>query len=289
MTDYAAAFPPGVQYENGFLIGKDRKPYYSFCTPDSQTHWTEEMDDFIAEASKDHFIDRYNRKIVLDALISRLRGPGALYMDIGCSSGYMLEDVIAACPQATVYGSDYLANGLLQCHKTLPEVPLFQMDITDCKFPTGSFDALSCLNVLEHVTNDVAGIVELHRILKPGGRLVATVPVGPHLYDLYDEIHLHVRRYTLSELTDKFRGAGFQVLKANHFGVAIYPAFYLRKKLNRALYRHLSIEEKKKKGMRQAQATGRLQAIEKLCDLEAFFGKFITYPFGVRAYLIAQK
>src|SRR5437868_2194704 len=96
-------FLPEIRYEEGFWLNGKNLPYYSFCEPNEGVRWTEEMDDFIAEASKHHFIDLYNRKIVVDALRSILERPAARYMDIGCSSGYMLGDILGAFPNATIY------------------------------------------------------------------------------------------------------------------------------------------------------------------------------------------
>lgn len=279
----------GIIYSKGFCVGGKTLPFYSFTQPDQAMNWSDEMDGFIAETSRNHFLDRYNRTIVLRSLAPHLQKRGAVYMDIGCSSGYLLEDVISAFPQVEAYGSDYLASGLAQCHKALPNVPLFQLDITNSRLPTGHFDAVSCLNVLEHVKEDVKGIKELHRILKPGGTAIATVPAGPHLFDLYDDIHMHVRRYTLIDLVNKFREVGFKIQNSNYFGVAIYPAFYARKKLNQYLYGRLSLAQKKIKGMKQAKHSSRMPIFEKLCNLEARIGAHVTYPFGIRAFVVAQK
>jgi ubiquinone/menaquinone biosynthesis C-methylase UbiE len=50
-------------------------------------------------------------------------------------------------------------------------------DITDIPEPAGSFDAVMCIEVLEHVPNPVAALQELTRLLRPGGRLIVTAPV----------------------------------------------------------------------------------------------------------------
>lgn len=50
-------------------------------------------------------------------------------------------------------------------------------------FPDGSFDAVLCTQVLEHVADLDGRLAELHRVLKPGGVLVASVPFIYHLHD----------------------------------------------------------------------------------------------------------
>lgn len=49
-------------------------------------------------------------------------------------------------------------------------------DITDIPVADGSFDAVMCVEVFEHVPDPVAALRELSRVLKPGGTLVLTVP-----------------------------------------------------------------------------------------------------------------
>lgn len=74
--------------------------------------------------------------------------------------------------------------------------------------PAGSFDAVLCTEVLEHV-GDVRGVLaELHRVLRPGGLLAVTVPfVGP----LHEEPHDH-RRFTNHGLKTLLDDSGFDTL-----------------------------------------------------------------------------
>jgi len=283
------AIIPNVRYDQGFLIDNQKLPYYSFCKPDGEAHWSEQMTGFISEASQDHFIDRYNRHVALEAIRSRMSREGASYADIGCSSGYMIQEVAAAFPRAHLFGSDYFANGLLQCHQALPDVPLFQMDITRCPWPDRLLDAITCLNVLEHLVDDRTALKEMHRLLKDDGILALTVPMAPHLYDMTDEIHYHVRRYKLGDLKEKILQAGFQLDRINYFGVLIYPAFYVQKKANQLLYGKLPFDQKMEKARAQAKGTGRMRWMEKLCELELGMGKHFNFPFGIRAYAIARK
>ena len=72
-----------------------------------------------------------------------------------------------------------------------------------------ALDTVVCLNVLEHIEDDVSTLADLLAILKPGGRLVLIVPAHARLYSSLD-VHLrHFRRYEKPELEKKIRDAGF--------------------------------------------------------------------------------
>lgn len=85
-------------------------------------------------------------------------------------------------------------------------------DITDIPEPDASFDAILCLEVLEHVPDPRAVIVELSRLLRPGGRLIMSAPFcslthfAPHHYATgfnryFYEKHLPENGLQLLELT----------------------------------------------------------------------------------------
>jgi ubiquinone/menaquinone biosynthesis C-methylase UbiE len=280
---------PGITYNEGFLSEGKTLPYFSFCQPDEKAHWSNDMTEFIAEASKTHFIDLYNRTVALDGVAPALSKPGSTYIDLGCSSGYMLEDTANAFPQASIFGSDYFGSGLAQCHKQLPDIPLLQMDVTNCPLPSNAFDAITCLNVLEHIPDDTKALQELYRLLRPSGRLVITVPMNQKLYDIMDEVHFHCRRYSWDDLESKVLKSGYKVLKMNYFGVMIYPPFYIQKRLNQIRFRGKSFEQKHQIALNQTRSTGRMRWMEKLCYWEKQLGQKMRYPFGIRTYLVATK
>jgi SAM-dependent methyltransferase len=72
-----------------------------------------------------------------------------------------------------------------------------------------SIDTIVCLNVLEHIKEDVGTLSDFFEVLRPGGRLILIVPALQRLYGSLDEHLHHVRRYEKAELEAKVRGAGF--------------------------------------------------------------------------------
>lgn len=88
------------------------------------------------------------------------------------------------------------------------------------------FDAIICLNVLEHIEDDHGSLTALRRLLAPGGRLVLLVPALPALYGEMDRALGHYRRYTRAELRDRFRQAGLAVAHMEYFNLAGIPGWW---------------------------------------------------------------
>ena len=58
-----------------------------------------------------------------------------------------------------------------------------------------SFDLVCAFEVLEHIEDDVAALVEWQEYLRPGGWLLVSVPARPAHFDVADELAGHYRRY----------------------------------------------------------------------------------------------
>ena len=71
------------------------------------------------------------------------------------------------------------------------------------------FATALCLNLLEHMDDDVNCLVNIGRALAPAGRLIVLVPAHPGLYGRMDEMFGHFRRYTRSRLESVLDQAGF--------------------------------------------------------------------------------
>lgn len=90
----------------------------------------------------------------------------------------------------------------------------------------GSLDSVVCLNVLEHVEDDLMGLRNIYAALKSGGRAIILVPHDQRIFGTLDVALGHYRRYSHEQLRARMEEAGFQVERIIDFNrVSRYPWF----------------------------------------------------------------
>ncbi|MCX6633205.1 MAG: glycosyltransferase [Candidatus Solibacter sp.] len=98
-------------------------------------------------------------------------------------------------------------------------------DSEDFKPLLGQFDSVVCLNVVEHVEDDLAALKNIRSALKPGGCAIILVPQDQKAYGTLDEVLGHYRRYSEAQLRARMEDAGFVVERMLHFNRASRPGW----------------------------------------------------------------
>ncbi len=275
---------------HGFVVGGQAQAILDYEAGDSG--WSEELTLFHEDAAGEgtHPIDVASRLRARQALKRLVQRPSknTVVLEVGCSSGFLLQELIEDWPQSLVIGADYIRGPLCRLAERLPALPLMRFDLVKCPLPTASVDAVVLLNVLEHIEDDRAALQQVTRILKPGGLAVVEVPSGPHLYDVYDKYLHHFRRYALRDASARLEQAGLRVTHRSHLGFFVYPAFALIKRRNR---RFLDASEETQRSIveHSISRTKHSPVLSWLSALEEGLGKHISYPFGIRCTLVASK
>lgn len=173
-------------------------------------------------------------KIILNNLKIK---PNDRVLDVGCGRGFYLRSVKEIEPMADIYGVDLNDKYLAKAKKTVNglNIKIIKGDILNLPFKNNFFNKVIASEILEHVDNDERAILEIHRVLKPGGSVLITVPNKdyPFFWDPLNwtlekflDIHIpsniwwlagiwadHIRLYSEGELTIKLRKAGFKIKK----------------------------------------------------------------------------
>jgi SAM-dependent methyltransferase len=264
------------------------QPFVSHVSDGHAVNWSDELEELHEESSRTHFIDVWTRRAMLERL-GRLP-TAATVIDIGCSTGYLLEDLRRALPQARLIGVDLVAAGLRKAHENVPDAALLQADACALPLEDSSVDAAVSANLLEHVPDDATALREICRILRPGARAVVVVPVGPNSYDYYDRFLGHERRYARGELAGKAHAAGLEVLDDIHLGAPLYPAFWAVKQRNRRRYGQLRGDALAAKVKHDIARTTSSPLGELACRIEErLLARGVRLPFGIRGLTVLAR
>ncbi|HXJ56970.1 MAG TPA: class I SAM-dependent methyltransferase [Candidatus Dormibacteraeota bacterium] len=106
--------------------------------------------------------------------------PGArTLLDAGCGTGNLLQAMRRADSALRLHGVDFSEIMLRRAKTKIPDAVLLKGDLNGrLPFPDGSFDVVTCINVLYAVTHPERTLTELRRVLTRGGTLMVSSPLA---------------------------------------------------------------------------------------------------------------
>jgi demethylmenaquinone methyltransferase / 2-methoxy-6-polyprenyl-1,4-benzoquinol methylase len=120
---------------------------------------------------------RWRRLAAAEAVV----GPAASVLDCACGSG-LLAAAVRKRTVGRVVGLDFSRGMLVKAREQVDGVEFVEGDVTALEYPEGAFDAVTIGFGLRNLPDPHAGIREMARVIRPGGRLVileAVRPTGP--------------------------------------------------------------------------------------------------------------
>jgi SAM-dependent methyltransferase len=181
-----------------------------------ESHW--------ADAPRDPRPWEWERRRAL--LLAEAR-PGERVLDLGCGAGRFLAALADA--GARPVGVEIAAEALERARENAPGAELALVE-PEGSLPLahGSIDLVWCSEVLEHVPDVAHLLLEVRRVLAPGGRVLATVPFHGRLqaaaialarFDAhFDPLGQHVRFFTRRSLAATLAHAGFEDVDVRPWG-----------------------------------------------------------------------
>jgi SAM-dependent methyltransferase len=121
--------------------------------------------------------EAHNRPLFEAVLDAAHLGPGSELLDVGCGSG--LAMVIAAQRGAVPSGIDISPGLLGVARERLPQADLREGDMEELPFDDAAFDAAIGINAFQFAGDPRRALAEAARVLRPGGRLVASLFAAP--------------------------------------------------------------------------------------------------------------
>jgi SAM-dependent methyltransferase len=177
--------------------------------------------DRMAELDGRHWWYTARRRILTDLIARKVRPPkDARILEIGCGTGHNLE-MLQGFGRADGIEIDPAARSLAEQRlgRRIGTAPLPALTGVE----DGAYDLVAILDVLEHVEEDRAALESMAAKLKPGGKILITVPAHPWMWSAHDEVNHHKRRYTRKTLKKVIGEAGLQVEMLSWFNSLLFP------------------------------------------------------------------
>lgn len=158
---------------------------------------------------------RHTRRLIFKLLKDRLFNT---VLDAGCGTGILLHTMFKKYPHIQMMGTEYSLHGLDVAKERLPNANFQVIDLAKEKLNL-QFDLVTCIDVLEHIEDDRAALINLHSMTAK--YLVLSVPLGPLFKEEVDRMG-HVHGYSREEVDNKLRDAGFEIIEAIQWGFPFY-------------------------------------------------------------------
>jgi len=225
------------------------------------------------------FIGR--RKIIESFVAAVCRDLGKLkprILDVGCGTGANLQML---AQHGAAEGVDVSSEALEFCRaRGLSKVKEGAAEALP--YEDASFDLVTGLDVVEHLDDDVLGLKEMRRVLRPHGRALLFVPAFMFLWGVQDDISHHRRRYTVKELKQKLHESGLIVERMTYANLS----FFLPILIGRILMRLTGIRPSSENNITIGALNG---VLGKILGAEGWWLQHLSFPFGVSIVCVARR
>lgn len=234
--------------------------------------------EFENESTHWWFVQR--RNLFARLLDPDLKPGNARFLDVGTSTGTNLR-LLTGLGFSNVVGVE-LNPDAAEFARKKTGVEVVVADSTALPFENNEFDCVFATDVIEHIENDEAALKELARVLRPGGKLIITVPAFMSLWGLQDDLSHHHRRYRMHQLRRVVVGAGLTINESFYFNFLLFPAVFLVRRLMRVFPLKIRSEG-------DLNAGGLNFVLSAVFNLDCRLARRLRVPFGVSACVVCSR
>jgi SAM-dependent methyltransferase len=177
--------------------------------------------DSMAELDERHWWYVARRRVLAALIRRRVRPPkNARVLEIGCGTGHNLKMLsefgtvagLEIDEAARSFAEKRVGHGIFS--SPLPEL---------AGIPEHHYDVVGAFDVIEHIVDDEGAIASIARLLKPGGKLVMTVPAHQWMWSAHDVVNHHRRRYSKASLRRLIAASPLELEAIGYFNSLLFP------------------------------------------------------------------
>jgi SAM-dependent methyltransferase len=202
---------------------------------------------------------------------------GSRVIEVGCGLGNFTRHLL---DRELVIALDVVPDCIAHLHERFPGARQLQAHCLDVQDPAfldlarERPDSIVCLNVLEHVRDDLRALEHMHTVLRPGGRAVFMLPAFESLYGPIDRNLGHFRRYSKRGWHELAARAGFRVKLARYTNSVGFAGWWINAKVLR----------------RTQQSEGQIALFDSLLvPVMSRTERWIQPPFGQSIFSVLEK
>ncbi len=180
-----------------------------------------EVYEAMAEHDERHWWYRARRRVVAELIRRKVPLPkDAKLLEIGCGTGHNLS-MLGEFGSVDALEVDPIARGMAEKRlgRTVLSSPLPALD----GLPDNTYDMVAALDVVEHIPDDKAALEGIARVLKPGGKLLMTVPAHQWMWSAHDVVNHHQRRYSKRDFKRLVDQSPLQLESIGYLNSLLFP------------------------------------------------------------------